>query len=183
MWGLVLDALRFAAVQHRDQRRKDGRGSPYINHPIEVAHTLWDRGGVRDPIVLTAALLHDTVEDTDATIEDIEQAFGADVASVVAEVTDDKSLPKAERKQRQVTHAASKSTRAKLVKLGDKISNLGDLLDFPPFEWSPERRREYAEWAAAVVAGLRGVSPELDAVFAELYLRCVDELGAQRLDA
>jgi len=177
--GLVIEALRFAADHHCDQRRKDGRGSPYINHPIEVAHLLWTRGRVRDPITLMAALLHDTVEDTEATIEDIERAFGSAVAGVVAEVTDDKSLPKAERKQLQVLHAPKKSPRAKLVKLGDKISNLGDLLDSPPFDWAAERRRDYAEWAAAVVDGLADASPELAALFDELYQRCVIELGAR----
>jgi len=177
--GLVLDALRFAADHHRDQRRKDGRGSPYINHPIEVAHLLWTRGQVRDPVTLMAALLHDTVEDTEATIEDVERAFGTAVAGVVAEVTDDKSLPKAERKELQVSNAPKKSPRAKLVKLGDKISNVGDLLDSPPFDWDAERRRAYAEWAADVVEGLADASPELASVFAELYRRCVVELGAR----
>lgn len=173
-------ALHFAATHHRDQRRKDQRESPYINHPIDVVHLLWSHGGVRDPVTLIAALLHDTVEDTLATFADIEEAFGEEVRVVVEAVTDDKSLPKAERKQLQVMHAASKSERAKLVKLGDKISNLRDLLESPPDSWDADRRRDYAEWAAAVVGGLRGVSDELEALFDELYVRCIAELGAAR---
>ena len=123
---LVLKALEFAAHKHRDQRRKDPAASPYINHPIALANVLVNEGGVTDVEVLAAALLHDTVEDTATTPEELEEQFGARIARIVAEVTDDKALPKAERKRLQVVHAAELSREAKLVKLADKICNLRD---------------------------------------------------------
>jgi guanosine-3',5'-bis(diphosphate) 3'-pyrophosphohydrolase len=126
---------------------------------------LWEVGEVRDEVVLLAALLHDTVEDTDTTIAEIAEQFGSDVAGVVAEVTDDKSLAKADRKRLQVTQAAKKSPRARLVKLADKISNVCDLRDSPPHDWSPERRREYLEWTREVVGGMRSTSPALERLF------------------
>lgn len=173
--GLVLRAAAFAAQRHRGQRRLDPERSPYINHPLALADTLANLGGVADPVVLCAALLHDTVEDTATTFEEIEQAFGARIAAVVREVTDDKSLPKAERKRLQVEHAPHVSAEAKLVKLADKICNLTDLLEAPP-PWPRQRKREYFDWTARVVAGVRGVHPALEARFDALYAR-IDELA------
>src|SRR5687768_7794747 len=141
--ALIMDAASFAADRHRGQRRKDAEASPYINHPLALARILANEGGVTDTAVLVAALLHDTVEDTETTIEEIEARFGPEVAGIVAEVTDDKSLEPAERKRLQVVKAASKSDGAKLVKLADKTCNLRDLGATPPVEWSPERRRQY----------------------------------------
>lgn len=161
--GPLLKALCFSAEKHRDQRRKDSTQSPYINHPIQVADLLWDVGGVRDPATLVAAVLHDTIEDTDATAEEIESLFGAEVAALVQEVSDDRSLPQAVRKQLQVDGAAHKSFKAKLIKLADKACNLTDITHSPPPDWSPQRRREYVLWGERVVAGLRGVSPALEA--------------------
>ncbi len=166
--GLLLTALAFAARKHRDQRRKDHHASPYINHPIALADSLVNEGGVTDTDVLCAALLHDTVEDTETTFEELEQAFGATVAGIVMEVTDDKTLPKAERKRLQIAHAPHLSDAARLVKLADKIANLRDLIAHPPPDWSEMRKREYFDWAARVVDGLRGVHPDLEAVFDEL---------------
>ena len=123
-----LKALSFAASKHRNQRRKDAVKTPYINHPIAVADILLSEAGVADEVVLMAALLHDTVEDTDTTLDELEQHFGRVVRDVVAEVTDDKSLPKAVRKQQQIEHAADLSDRARLVKLADKISNVRENL-------------------------------------------------------
>jgi GTP diphosphokinase / guanosine-3',5'-bis(diphosphate) 3'-diphosphatase len=167
--ALLLKALSFAAHKHRDQRRKDAEASPYINHPIALADVLVNEGGVTDVEVLAAALLHDTVEDTATTPEELERAFGARVAQIVAEVTDDKALPKAERKRLQVEHAASISSEAKLVKLADKICNLRDVAVHPPAQWSLERRREYFEWAKSVVDRLRGIHPRLEAAFDAAY--------------
>ena len=168
---LVLQALAFAADKHRDQRRKDAAASPYINHPIALANVLVREGGVTEPEVLAAALLHDTVEDTQTTPAELRSAFGPAVAAIVEEVTDDKSLPKAERKRLQVEHAATMSRQAKLVKLADKICNLRDMADHPPAKWDLARRREYFEWAKAVIDGLRGVHPQLEALFDAAYAR------------
>ena len=167
--ALLLKALSFAAHKHRDQRRKDAEASPYINHPIALADVLVNEGGVTDAEVLSAALLHDTVEDTATTPQELEKAFGQRIARIVAEVTGDKALPKAERKRLQIEHAASISREAKLVKLADKICNLRDVAARPPAQWDLTRRREYFEWAKSVVDRLRGVHPGLEAAFDAAY--------------
>ena len=169
--GGILDALQFAAHKHRDQRRKDLEASPYINHPIALANVLWGEGGVHDAIVIQAALLHDTIEDTETTPAELRKRFGRKVASIVGEVTDDKALPKAERKRLQVEHAPHISREAKLVKLADKISNLRDMAASPPKTWPKSRVREYFDWAKRVVDALRGVHPRLERIFDEAYAR------------
>ena len=169
--GAFAKAVAFAADKHRNQRRKDAEASPYINHPIALANVLANEGGVEDVTVLCAAVLHDTIEDTDTTSEELQAIFGPKVASVVMEVTDDKSLEKSLRKQRQVEHAPHISKEAKLVKLADKISNLRDIIASPPADWSAERKQTYFEWAAKVVAGVRGVHPGLESVFDGLLAR------------
>jgi guanosine-3',5'-bis(diphosphate) 3'-pyrophosphohydrolase len=167
--GAILKAASFAAEKHRDQRRKDAEASPYINHPIALANLIANEGGVADPDVLCAALLHDTIEDTETTADELRGAFGDVVTGIVLEVTDDKSLPKAERKRLQIEHAARASPQAKLVKLADKICNLRDILSSPPADWHVERKQEYFDWAAKVVAGVRDVHPGLASVFDQLY--------------
>lgn len=162
---LVLKAAAFAAAKHRDQRRKDAAATPYINHPISLAQLLAEEAGVTDPEILAAALLHDTVEDTETTFEELGSTFGHRVAAIVAEVTDDKSLEKQERKRMQIVRAASSSGSAKLVKLADKICNLRDIVSTPPKDWSTKRRQEYFDWAKEVVDQVRGVSPVLAAEF------------------
>ena len=169
--NLLLRAATFAAEKHKTQKRKNTAQTPYINHPLEVAHLLATEAGVTEVVVLVSAILHDTIEDTRTTREELEQLFGAEVASVVAEVTDDRWLLKAERKRRQVEHAPTLSPRAKLVKLADKICNVRDVADDPPAGWPLERRQEYFDWAKAVVDGLRGASPVLEGRFDELYRR------------
>jgi len=173
---ILLKASNFSAIKHRHERRKDAEGTPYINHPIGVAWILSQEGKVTDLNVLQAALLHDTVEDTDTTFEELEREFGPKVASIVREVTDDKSLGKEKRKQLQVEHAAHASTEAKLVKLADKLYNLRDLLNNPPPRWSVERLQGYALWSEQVINAVRGTNALLekaiDAVFAtELVLK------------
>ena len=169
--GVLLQALELASLKHRDQRRKDREQSPYINHPIAVAAMLWS-AGVRDEVALVAAVLHDTVEDTATTHAELVARFGETIASVVAEVTDDKSLPKERRKELQIEHAPHLSPSAKLVKLADKLCNLRDMNDSPPHDWSADRRAAYYVWAARVVDGLRGTHPELERRFdAELARR------------
>jgi guanosine-3',5'-bis(diphosphate) 3'-pyrophosphohydrolase len=169
--GLVLKALAFAAEKHRSQRRKDAEASPYINHPIALATVLFHEAHVQDPIVLAAAILHDTVEDTETTVEELRREFGEQVTAIVEEVTDDKRLPKAERKQKQNEHAPHISDAAQQVKLADKISNLRDLVESPPANWSLDRKREYFEWARSVIDGFRGKHPELEAIFDRVYQR------------
>ena len=163
-----LKALYFAANKHRDQRRKDAEASPYINHPIEVAETIARVGQVTDLIVLQGAILHDTIEDTMTTGEEIEALFGVEVRRVVEAVTDDKSLPKAERKRLQIEHAPHLSPRAQLVKLADKISNIRAVTETPPADWSLERRLDYLDWTEQVVAGLRGCNAPLEALYDQL---------------
>jgi GTP diphosphokinase / guanosine-3',5'-bis(diphosphate) 3'-diphosphatase len=165
----LLAAIGFAADKHRNQRRKDHVASPYINHPIALANVLANEAGVEDECVLIAAILHDTIEDTDTTVEELLLAFGKDVTDVVLEVTDDKSLSKADRKRLQVEHAPHLSGRAKLVKLADKICNLRDIANSPPADWSLERKREYFDWAKAVVDGMGRVHPRMEGIFAEAY--------------
>lgn len=166
--GMILKAMRFSAEKHSDQRRKDSRSSPYINHPIQVAETLWKVGGIQDRSVLVAAILHDTIEDTDATPEEIKREFGDEVLGLVLEVTDDKSLPKEIRKQLQIENAAKKSPKAKLLKLADKLCNIQDLVHSPPSNWSLKRRREYLAWSEKVVQGVRGTNRELEARYDEV---------------
>jgi guanosine-3',5'-bis(diphosphate) 3'-pyrophosphohydrolase len=148
--GLLLDAINFAAIKHSKQRRKDQEETPYINHPIGVAFILWKEGGINDLPTLQGAVLHDTVEDTETTFEEIETRFGQEVKELVAEVTDDKSLPKMERKRLQVVNAPHKSRKAKLIKLADKLYNLRDLSKTTPQGWTEQRVQEYYEWAAKV---------------------------------
>ena len=160
--GVLLKALRYSAEKHSDQRRRDKKSSPYINHPIQVTETLWTLGGVRDTNLLVAALLHDTIEDTDATPDEIKQQFGEDVLDLVLEVTDDKSLPKQVRKQLQIETAPHKSERAKLLKLADKLCNIRDIVHLPPANWPLSRKQEYLLWTEKVVQGLRGTNKELE---------------------
>ena len=168
--GRILDALVFAADKHRNQRRKDHDASPYINHPIALANILVNEAGVSDPIVVVAAVLHDTVEDTDATPDEITARFGPAVSAIVAEVTDDKRLPKDEHKRRQVEHAPHASFRAQQVKIADKISNLRDLAARPPATWDLDRKRAYFDWSKRVVDGVRGRHAALEALFDAAYL-------------
>jgi GTP diphosphokinase / guanosine-3',5'-bis(diphosphate) 3'-diphosphatase len=161
----LLVALEFAAHKHRDQRRKDASASPYINHPIALARLLAEDGGVTDAKTLVAAVLHDTIEDTDTTYDELRTQFGKKVADVVAEVTDDTSLPRPRRKALQIEHAPHMSKRAALVKLADKTCNLRDVAHNPPADWPLARRRQYFDWAKAVVDALPPVSKKLRRAF------------------
>jgi guanosine-3',5'-bis(diphosphate) 3'-pyrophosphohydrolase len=163
----LLKAIAFAAEKHRHQTRKDAEESPYIIHPIAVATVLAVEGDVSDEATLLAAILHDTVEDTETTLAELEENFGSEVAGLVSELTDDKSLKKGERKRLQVEHARDSSPRAKQIKIADKISNVRDIVVSPPADWPLERRREYLTWSERVVAGCRGVNPKLDRAFDE----------------
>jgi (p)ppGpp synthase/HD superfamily hydrolase len=165
----ILAAAQFAAEKHAQQKRKGAAQEPYINHLIEVARLIAGSSDTLDTELVMAGFLHDTVEDTGVAPEELEQQFGNDVASLVAEVTDDKSLPKETRKALQVETAAKKSPRAQTLKLADKISNLRSLHASPPAGWSLERRRQYFDWAKQVVDGLTAPNPRLKAEFDQVY--------------
>src|ERR1017187_9549711 len=161
----LLKAIAFAADKHRHQRRKDAEASPYINHPIAVAAVLAAEGDVSDEATLIAAALHDTVEDTQTTFVELEKHFGSEVAGLVRELTDDKSLEKTERKRLQIEHAKNSSIRAKQLKIADKICNIRDITDAPPVDWTLQRRRDYLAWSEQVVAVGEGVKPRLEDAF------------------
>jgi len=169
--GLMLRAAHFSAQKHRMQRRKDAEASPTINHPLGVADLLSNEAGIADPVVLAAAILHDTLEDTETSVEELVQAFGSDIALVVAEVSDDKSLPPAARKHRQIGHAGAASVRARLVKLADKTCNLREIIATPPADWSLGRKQDYFDWAKQVVDAMRGVHGTLEHLFDEVYAK------------
>lgn len=167
--GPLLKAIHFAAQKHTRQRRKNSDASPYINHPLAVIDILGNIGQIQDVGILTAAVLHDTLEDTDATYETLTRLFGPRIADLVQEVSDDKSLPKMVRKQRQIEQAPAKSDAAKCIKLADFISNISDLKNFPPARWSASRREAYLVWCRAVAAGLRGVNTPLEERFDDMW--------------
>ncbi len=160
----LLRALVFAADKHRNQKRKGAEASPYINQPIEVVAVLAE-AGVVDQTLLVAAVLHDTIEDAKTTYAELKSAFDGPVADLVDEVTDDKSLDKAKRKQLQIETAPTLSAQAKQLKIAEKICNIRDITIYPPLDWPLERRREYLGWAEQVVAGCRGINAKLDRVF------------------
>ncbi|XP_065354237.1 guanosine-3',5'-bis(diphosphate) 3'-pyrophosphohydrolase MESH1 [Calliphora vicina] len=166
-----MKCLQFAALKHRDQRRNNANQTPYINHPINVATILSMEGNIDDESILMAALLHDTVEDTDTTFEEIEDIFRTEICNIVREVTDDKTLEKHVRKQLQIEHAAAASTKAKLIKLADKLDNLRDLEQILPNNWTEQRRDEYFAWAKKVVDNLRGTNKEIENELDEIFKR------------
>ncbi len=163
----LLRALEFAARKHRDQRRKGVAAEPYVNHLAEVTRLLAEATGGRDPVLLMAGLLHDTIEDTATTPEELAREFGEEVAGLVVEVTDDKSLPQRERKRRQIERAGESSTRAKLLKLADKTANVRSIVHSPPANWDRERKQAYLRWATRVIHHCRGINPQLESKFDE----------------
>lgn len=168
---ILVKALAFASRKHSHQRRKDADESPYINHPISLISILVIEAQIHDPDVLCGALLHDTIEDTETTTEELTEIFGGAIATVVSEVTDDKSLPKQERKRRQIDHAPHLSPNARLVKCADKIANLRDVADNPPADWPIDRRRDYFDLAKDVVDGMPDLPAQLRALFDATYER------------
>ncbi len=171
----ILRAAHVAAQRHAGQRRKGEAAEPYINHLLEVAELVSGALAEPDTNLVIAALLHDVVEDAGVTKDELESAFGSDVAVLVLEVTDDKSLPSAERKRLQILHAPQLSVRAQIIKLADKISNVRSILNSPPMDWSVDRQREYVEWGRQVVDALTEPNAKLKAEFDRVYrrtLRC-----------
>lgn len=167
--GLILRAAQFAAHKHRNQRRKGQEKLPYINHPLELAQVLWEEGGVSDPETLTAALLHDTIEDTETTWVELRGLFGERIADLVAEVTDTKYLDRDSRKRLQIAKAGHATLAAQQVKIADKLCNLRDILANPPEGWSLARKQEYFDWAKSVVDEIRDANPELVRRFDQTY--------------
>lgn len=163
----VFRALRFAADKHRTQRRKDATDTPFINHLIDVAEILAGAGGIDDSVILQAALLHDALEDTDATAAEIEQAFGPQVLRLVEELTEDRSLRRAVRKQQIIDRAPRMSPAARQIKIADMVSNLRSTPMGDSDDWPLRFRREYVDFAEKVFAGCRGVNPKLDELFAQ----------------
>ena len=166
--SLLLKAIHFASRKHNNQRRKDQETSPYINHPISVAETLWRVGQVRDMITIISGILHDTVEDTDATPDELQAEFNCEIRAVVEEVSDNKVLTKDDRKRLQVENAHHKSRAARHIKLADKICNIQDIIASPPKDWSKGRKMEYVRWSQAVVNRIRGTNTALETYFDEL---------------
>ena len=167
--ALLLKAIAFAAEKHRHQRRKDPEASPYINHPIALANVLVQEARVRDATVLIAAILHDTLEDTETTTDELAAVFGGEVRDIVMEVTDNKKLKKRKRKELQVKHGPHLTRKARLVKLADKICNLRDVAANPPARWPLRRQIEYFDWAKSVIDGMRGTHARLEALFDTVY--------------
>lgn len=163
--GLIIQAAHFAADKHRDQRRKGVRNTPYINHPLEVAERLNRVGGVQDPTLLAAAILHDTIEDTETTRAELARLFGNEIAALVAELTDQPGLTWQERKRLEIDRACYISDRAKMIKLADKTCNVSDTVTNPPGEWTLSRRRDYLEFARLIAEGCCGVNKALDEDF------------------
>ncbi|EJW87054.1 HD domain-containing protein [Wuchereria bancrofti] len=168
---VVVKACNFAAERHRLQRRKDALQTPYINHPIGVAHILSSEVGVTDSATIAAALLHDTVEDTSTTFQEISSLFGEEISQIVQECTDDKSLPASVRKQLQIENAVKHSHKAKLIHLADKLHNLRDLERETPVGWSAQRVKEYFIWSKAIVSELKGTNEALEVALDDVINR------------
>ena len=169
--NVIMRAAVFAAERHRGQVRKGADSTPYIEHPLAVAQALAEEGGVDDAEMLAAALLHDTIEDTPTVYDDLSEEFGDRVAGMVVELTDDKRLPKAERKQLQIEHAAHICRDAQQIKLADKLCNLREILANPPADWSVARKAQYFEWSKRVVDQMRGANPVLEQLFDAAYAK------------
>lgn len=164
-WIAVLRAADAAARWHVNQRRKGVGQEPYVNHLLEVAGMVAQATEGKDPELVIAALLHDSIEDQEVPRAVIAEKFGEGVAKLVDEVTDDKSLAKEERKRLQIEHAKGISRRAKILKLADKISNLRAIGASPPPDWSVKRRLEYVAWGRKVAEGLSGACASLEQEF------------------
>lgn len=175
--GLILQAAHFSADKHRDQRRKGYRNTPYINHPLEVAERLQRIGGIEDAEILAAAILHDTIEDTQTSQGELARLFGRRIAGLVTELTVEKEgFHWTERKRGEIEVSRRLSRDAKLVKLSDKTSNVGDTVENPPSEWTLQRRRDYLEFARLIADGCQGVNGALDDEFDRVHAEAVRKL-------
>jgi guanosine-3',5'-bis(diphosphate) 3'-pyrophosphohydrolase len=164
---LVSEAADFAARRHSGMQRKGRGNEPYVNHLAEVANLLSAATEGADAELVAAGWLHDTIEDTETTREELAGIFGERVAALVVEVTDDMTLPKPERRQRQIADAPKKSPGAKLIKVADKTNNLRARIMPGPNQDERQELIAYLNWAEKVVAGCRGVNAMLDRIFDE----------------
>ena len=180
MLEILTDALKFAAEKHVLQRRKGCDQIPYINHPIKVIHILQHIGGETNINLLSAALLHDVLEDTDTSELELRKNFGDTITDIVLEVTDDMTLTYDDRKRYQIKKAPALSHEAKKIKIADKIANIQDIITLP-MTWSNRRKRQYFEWSEKVIEGCRGINPKLDSAF-DSVLNKADELMANLPD-
>lgn len=167
--SVLTKAMNFAAQKHVDQRRKGAQQEPYINHVAEVAWLLAENTGGKDVELIAAGFLHDTLEDTETTYAELLREFGQNIADIVQEVSDNKSISKPERKRLEAEGAPHKSDKARMLKIADKTSNLRTILESPPPDWSEERKKEYFIWAKSVVDGCRGLNKGLEDGFDTLY--------------
>lgn len=165
MFSQLLEAIFFVAQRHSTQRRKGPGGQPYVNHLIEAATLLATVGGVTDVEVLMAAVLHDVLEDTPTTREEVLALFGARVLLLVESLTDDKALPRAERREQVLAHLPHADDATKVVKLADLCSNVMTL----PSDWAPEHAREYLRWARRAAELCASSNPALDQLFRERW--------------
>jgi len=179
-----LSALQFAAERHRFQLRKGAERTPYINHPIAVAHEL-TKHGETDTDLLCAAILHDVIEDTTCNEQEIQQlskeiltAFGEEVLLPVMEVSDNKNLPVEERKELQVKYINRASLHARKIRIADKICNVRDLWEYPPEGWSKERKAAYIQWAERVVDKAKGVNTTLEQSFERIAANTLKHIMA-----
>ena len=175
----LMRALDFAARKHAGQTRKGAAAEPTINHLAEVAALLARASDGADPVLVLGGLLHDILEDTATTPAELEDAFGPEVSALVAEVSDETSLPKSERKRLQIEHAPDLSSRAKMLKLADKTSNVTAIASDPPTDWDATRRLEYVHWAEQVIAHCRGVNRRLETGFDDACANARAAIGGQ----
>lgn len=172
---LFIDALKFASEKHIHQRKKGCDSLPYINHPIQVAHLLIHAGETDDELLI-AAILHDILEDTETTEQELLSIFGSRVTNMVVELTDDISISYDDRKRMQIKKAPNLSADAKKIKIADKIANIQDLLRYE-FTWSHRRKQQYLDWSRKVILACRGISPQLEQQFDEVLLKAYLTLG------
>jgi GTP diphosphokinase / guanosine-3',5'-bis(diphosphate) 3'-diphosphatase len=175
----IMLALEFASIKHEDQRRKGIKKRPYINHPIKVASLLSETGQQTDHLLIAAALLHDTIEDTKTTKKDIFDSFGEEIANLVCEVTDNMKLPNQQRKKNQITHASELSEKAKMIKIADKTANILDLIEYP-IPWSKKRKMDYITWTKKVVDECRGVNRLLENNYDKVYQLAASTIGKKK---
>ena len=162
---MIIKALQFAAEKHKGQLRKGNLKTPYINHPIKVAFVLQTIGGVTDENVLAAALLHDVIEDTDATHKDLANLFNTKIADIVIEISDEKGLDREVRKRLQIQDAVNLSYEAKIIRIADKLYNIQDVCGIDAPNWNYDRKYEYIQWAEKVVNQIKGTHEALETSF------------------
>jgi guanosine-3',5'-bis(diphosphate) 3'-pyrophosphohydrolase len=178
--SLILKATRFAAYKHRNQRRSDKSASPYLNHPIAVADALWSVGGIHDINTIASAILHDTVEHTKTSLEELEAEFGKPIASIVREVTDEKRLWKQARRGQGGRQVESISMSARQIIIAEKISNIETIINSPPANWSHDKLREYIAWMEEVITAFRGTDEKLEQHFDQLCIKARRQFERKR---